>query len=153
MPDRMTLNDDITLGAQPSEAELQAMAQDGFKTVINLRTDGEDMQPLSPDVEGRVVREQGMRYEHIPVSMKDADAALVDRFRRTLHEVEKPVYVHCKLGKRAGAMVMMDHAVRRGWSGEETLEKAAEMGFECDNADLADFVRRYVDQHTEQAAT
>jgi uncharacterized protein (TIGR01244 family) len=150
MPDRMKINDQITLGAQPSEAELKAMSQDGVKTVINLRTRVEDLQPLDPAQEGAVVREHGMGYHHLPVSMKSADASLVDRFRACLDSAEKPVFVHCKLGKRAGAFVMMDHAVRQGWSGQDTLDRAAEMGFECDNEDLASFVRDYVDEHPKE---
>lgn len=145
MPDRMKFNDDVTIGAQPSEAELNALANDGFKTVINLRHDGEDMMPLPPEAEGAVVEQAGLAYRHVPVSMKDADASLVDRFREVLHEAEKPAFVHCKLGKRAGAMVMMDVAAKAGWSGDETLRKAGEMGFECDNEKLASFVRGYVD--------
>lgn len=145
MPDRVRFSDDITIAAQPSEAAFEAMASDGVKTVINLRHDGEDMQPLSPDAERAVVEAKGMAYIHEPVSMKDADASTVDRFRKVLAEADKPVLVHCKLGQRAGAMVMMDHAVRQGWTGDETLTKAKEMGFACDNEKLAAFVREYVD--------
>ena len=150
MPDRMRISEDLTVAAQPSEAELNALADAGFKTVINIRTAGEDMQPLSPEGEGDVVRDAGMAYEHLPVSMKDADAALVDRFRETLAAAEKPAFVHCKLGQRAGAMVMMDHAVRMGWTGQQTLDQAKQMGFDCTNNEkLADFVKRYVDQHAD----
>ena len=147
MPDRMTISDGVTIGAQPSEAELQAMADDGVKTVINIRHDGEDMMPMPPEVEGEVVRDRGMAYVHLPVSMKDADAALVDRFRKQLQQAEKPAFVHCKLGMRAGAMVMMDLAANRGWSGQETLDRAKAMGFDCEgHPKLAAFVKDYVDQ-------
>lgn len=145
MPDRMKITDDITVAAQPSEAELQALAGEGFRTVLNLRHDGEDHQPLAPAAEGEVVREAGMAYVTLPVSMKDAGPALVDRFREALSKADKPAFVHCKLGKRAGAFVMMDHAVKQGWSGQETLDQAAAMGFDCDSEKLADFVRDYVD--------
>ena len=145
MPDRVPFADRITVAAQPSEAEFKTLASQGIRTVMNLRTEGEDMQPLSPDAEGRVVEDQGMAYVHLPVSMKSADADLVDRFRQALAEAERPVVVHCKLGQRAGAMVMMDHAIRQGWTGQETLERAKAMGFACANEKLAAFVRDYVD--------
>ena len=152
VPDRMNISDEVTIGAQPSEAELHAMVEDGVRTVISLRHEGEDMQPLSPDEEGEQVRRLGMRYVNIPVAMDDAGPELVDRFRRALEEAPKPVYVHCKLGKRAGAFAMMDQAVRKGWSGEQTIRKADEMGFECENRQLVDFVRDYVNRRRDQEA-
>ncbi len=150
MPDRMKISDDLIVGAQPSEAELKAMSEDGVKTVINLRAAGEDMQPMSPDKEGHKVKEHGMAYVHLPVSMKEAGPETVDDFRKKLQKAKRPVFVHCKLGKRAGAFVMMDQAVREGWSGKETLKKAEEMGFECDNAKMEDFVRKYVDSRAKE---
>ncbi len=145
MPDRMKFSNDVTVGAQPSEAEFEALAEGGVKTVINVRHDGEDLQPLSVEAEGAVVREAGMDYVNVPVSMKDADFELVDRFRAALDEAAKPAFVHCKLGSRAGAMVMMDHAAKQGWTGAQTLAKAEEMGFECKHEKLAALVRGYVD--------
>jgi uncharacterized protein (TIGR01244 family) len=147
MPERIQINQQITVGAQPSEAELKAMSDEGVKSVINLRTDDEKMQRLDPEAEGRKVRQFGMEYVHIPVSMQQADEELVDKFRHKLDEVAKPVYIHCRMGKRAGAFAMMDQASKKDMQGEETLEKAEEMGFECEEEALANFVRNYVDSH------
>jgi len=145
MPDRMKINEAITIGAQPSEAELKAMAEDGVKAVINLRADGEDMQPMPPEAEGKKVQAFGMKYITLPVAIKEAGPDLVDRFRQALAETPKPVFVHCRLGKRAGAFVMMDQAVQQGWSGQQTLDMAEDMGFECDNEDMEQFVKDYID--------
>jgi uncharacterized protein (TIGR01244 family) len=147
MPDRMKFNEDVTIGAQPSEAELKAMAEEGVRTVINLRTEDESMQRMEPDEESDASRRFGIACETIPVSMDEMGPETVDDFRSTLAQAEKPVFVHCKLGKRAGAMVMMDVAVRQGWSGEEAIRRAKEMGFECENEQMTDFVRNYIDEH------
>lgn len=42
---------------------------------------------------------------------------------------------------------MMNIAVDEGMSGDQTLQKAKEMGFECDQPELEQFVRNYVDSH------
>lgn len=144
MPDRMQINDDVTIGAQPTEAELKAMSEDGFRTVINVRTDEEEMQPMSPGQEAKVAKERGMTYHHLPFDPEQAGREQVDRFRQILADSPKPAFVHCKLGKRAGALVMMDHAVRQHWTGDQTLEKADEMGFECENETIIELVRDYV---------
>jgi len=146
MPDRMKIRDGVIVGAAPSEAELTAMAEDGVQTVISLRTDGEDMQAMTVEQEYDLVRAQGMRFAHVPVSMDNAGPETVDQFREELSRAPQPVFVHCKLGKRSGAFVMMDHAVREGWTGQDTLDEAKRMGFRCDSAELERFVKQYVDE-------
>ncbi len=50
----MKLSDRITVGGQPSAEEIQQIKNAGFATVVNLRTAGEEDQPMSPDEERRV---------------------------------------------------------------------------------------------------
>lgn len=148
MAGKMKINDQVTVGPQPSEAELQQLGQQGFKSVVNFRTDGEEEQPLSPQAESEKVKSAGMEYLHIPVSMDAMGPELVDQFRDKFCDLPKPVFAHCKTGKRAGAMVMMHMAIEQGMTGDQTLQKAKEMGFECDQPGLEQFVRQYVDSHT-----
>ena len=144
----MKINDQVTVGPQPSEDDLQQLSQQGFKTVVNFRAEGEDKQPLSPAAEGDKVQANGMEYLNIPVSMKSMGPELADQFRDQYPNLPKPVFAHCKSGKRAGAMVMMHMAVEQGMTGEQTLQKAEEMGFECDQPELEQFVKDYVDSHS-----
>ena len=146
--DAMKINDEVTVGPQPSEEQLKELARQGFRSVVNFRTDGEDDQPLSPAQEGETVKALGMEYLHVPVSMKSMAPETVDRFRQRYPDLPKPVFAHCKSGKRAGAMVMMHVAAQSGMSGEQTLEQAERMGFRCDQPELKAFVRQYVDRAT-----
>lgn len=148
MSQRIKLNDQLTVGPQPSREEIEALPEQGFKTVINFRTDGEEDQPLSPSEEGAKVKAAGLEYLHVPVSMKSMDSGKVDKFREQLGTLPKPIFAHCKSGKRAGAMSMMHVAVETGMSGQQTLDKAEEMGFECDQPELEGFVKSYVDQRS-----
>jgi uncharacterized protein (TIGR01244 family) len=147
MQDCIKVSDRITVGAQPTPTQIERLAQEGFKTIVNLRTSGEEDQPLSPDAEGDRVRQLGLHYLHIPVSAKALGAEQVDQFRQELSRLPAPMFVHCATGKRSGAFVMMHMAVEAGMSGDETLEKAAQMGFECDVPELKEFVENYVDRH------
>lgn len=147
MTDTMQINDEMTVGGQPTEQEIKTLAKDGYKSVVNFRTEGEEDQPLSPGEEQRKVVAAGMQYLHVPVSMKSMDESKVDAFRKQLKSLPKPVFAHCKTGKRAGAMTMMHVAVETGMTGEQTLKKAKEMGFECDVPQLKELVTSYVDSH------
>jgi len=148
MEKQMQINEQMTVGPQPSENDLQQLKEQGFQAVVNFRTAGEEEQPLSPDEEGEKVRGLGLEYLHIPVSMKEMKTEQVDRFREELDRLPKPIYAHCRSGKRAGAFAMMHVASEQEMSGEATLQQAKEMGFECDKPELEEFVRQYVDQHS-----
>lgn len=141
----MKINDQVTVGSQPREDELQRLGQQGFKSVVNFRKQGEENQLLSPQAEGELVESAGLAYRHIPMSVETIGPELVEQFREKFADLPKPVFAHCGSGKRAGMMVMMHIAVEQGITGEQTLQKAKEMGFECEQPELQQFVRQYVD--------
>lgn len=144
----MKISEEISVGPQPSVEELKDLKHQGFQTIVNFRTEGEEDQPLTPEAEGKKVRELGLEYLHIPVSTEEIKSEQVDQFRQRFDGLPKPVYGHCNTGKRSGAFAMMHIASERGVSGEETIQAAHDMGFECDKPELVEFVRRYVDGHS-----
>jgi uncharacterized protein (TIGR01244 family) len=145
MTEQMQISERVSVGGQPTQDELKKLAQEGFKTIVNLRTEGEEDQPLTPDAEGKQVDELGMDYVHFPVSKDAMSPELEDDFRQRLPSLTAPVFIHCDTGKRAGAFVMIDKAIQEGWSGEDTLRRAEEMGFECEAPEIRQFVKGYVD--------
>lgn len=144
---KIKINDHITVGGQPDEAELRQLARDGFKTVVNLRTEGEQEQPLSPADEGEQVEKLGMAYRHIPVPQTGLTPHAVDAVRSALDGLATPAFIHCHSGMRAGATVMIDTAIKAHWTGERTIETAMDMGFECKAPAMKAFVKNYVDSH------
>jgi len=145
MQKTIRVSDRISVGGQPTESELKEFAHGGFRTVVNLRTANEENQPLKPDEERQVVQASGMEYLHNPVSTDAMNEIQVDEFRRQITKLPKPIFVHCASGKRAGAFVMIHTALEQGLSGEEALRTAEQMGFECDQPKLKEFVKNYID--------
>lgn len=148
MQNTRKIDDHVTTGPQPDEEDIQKLRDRGFKSVVNFRTEGEPEQPLSPGAEAEAVKAAGMEYLHVPVSMESLKPETVDRFRERFSQLPKPVFAHCQSGKRAGAMAMMNVAHAKGMTGEQTLRKAKEMGFECDQPELMEFVKTYVDSRS-----
>lgn len=142
---RTRLNDDVTVSDQPTDAELEQLAADGFRTVINFRTAGEEDQPLSPDDEGRVVKDAGLEYLHYPVNGDLLSVDYVDRFREMYQRLPKPVLAHCRLGARAAVMMLMHYGAEEGLAGEELLEKGKREGYPCDIDSLQQFAKAYGD--------
>ena len=100
-----------------------------------------------PEEEREHAEAAGLTYLHHPVDGEKLSEEVVDSFRDKVADLSGPVLVHCASGKRSGAMVMMHLGAEQGMSGDEVIEKAASMGFECDTPGLERFVRGYVDRH------
>ncbi|MEO0515026.1 MAG: sulfur transferase domain-containing protein [Planctomycetota bacterium] len=133
---KINLNDHgMAVLAQPNEAELRKLAEAGVKTVINLRNDGEDAMPMSVKTEGKVCERLGMDYVSLPVSMRPAaeggaDEKLAIAFEMVLTAAREagPTAVHCKLGQRAGAMVLIALARHQGWDAATAIGEAKRLG-------------------------
>ena len=147
MAHRIRINDGLSVDTgQPTREELERLAQEGFRTVVNLRMAGEQNQPLSPEAEGEAARKAGLDYLHIPVASTDPRPDQVDRFREKLSELPGPVLVHCASGKRSGAFAILQLADQERLSGEDALARARTLGFDWKSPELEGFVKGYLDQ-------
>ncbi len=141
------INDDISVAAfDPDEKSFKEFASKGFRSVINLQTADEE-QNIGHEEEEQLANDNNLKYCHIGVSKENLSNEMVDRFRHELESLPKPVVVHCTSGKRSGAFVMMHLGCKENLSGEDVIEKAEKMGFECDVPELEQFVKKYVSEH------
>lgn len=119
--------DRVLTGGQPSPAQLSAIADAGYRTVVNLRPADEE----SPfEDERRAVETLGMSYALIPV---DGAEGLTDENTRALSEVladdtAYPLVIHCASGNRVGALIALEAAREEGTSPEQALELGLDAG-------------------------
>lgn len=110
--------DGISAAGQPDKAAFEVFANAGYKTVIDMRTEGED-RGLD---EAAVVAELGMTYINMPVA--GLDAISFDNAReldRLLSEVDGPVLLHCGSANRVGALLALRESLA-GASDDDALE-------------------------------
>lgn len=88
----------LMAAGQPTGEQLQLLAEEGYKTVIDLRTSEE---PRGFD-EAEAVRQNGMAYVNLPVPA--LDQATVDRFLEAMRKAERPLILHCASSNRVGAL-------------------------------------------------
>jgi uncharacterized protein (TIGR01244 family) len=102
---------------QPDEASLRAIADAGFTTIVDLRTESEDHGLNEPETVERL----GMTYVTLPI--KDSadvtfdNAATLDRI---LVDHEGRILLHCGSGNRVGALFALREKML-GASSEEAL--------------------------------
>lgn len=125
----------ITIGDQPTEADLIQLKQEGYTGVVNLRNDGEPDQPLSTADEGQKVRALGMDYLHhgvgsAPLTVQGVTA--VCNFIDQHSQGTGKVLVHCRRGPRAVALLLLQQARDQKWTNAEVFAKGKEMGLDLE---------------------
>src|SRR5688572_27546513 len=97
------LDEFMTVGSQPSVMQIRELSRRGFRSIVNLRLDGERGESMKPMDEGKAALEVGLEYGHVPISLENLTPESVERFRREMDRLPAPVYIHCTEGTRARA--------------------------------------------------
>jgi protein tyrosine phosphatase (PTP) superfamily phosphohydrolase (DUF442 family) len=108
------VDDQLITGGQPSEEQLQAVAAQGFQTVINLA-------PISPryslDDEPGLVQSLGMQYHHIPVDWDNPTANDFSAFEGVMQALPTgKTFIHCAANFRVTAFYSLYAQKHLGWS-------------------------------------
>ena len=141
------LDDLITVGSQPSVMQIRELSRRGFRSIVNLRRDGERGESMKPVDECRTALEAGLEYGHVPIALDELTPEIVERFRREMDRLPTPVYIHCGEGTRARAMAMVHVAIEADRTWEEVLEIAASLGLAPDCEETREQIRRYMEAH------
>ncbi len=119
---------------QPKPADIQDLAEAGFRSIISNRPDGEEPdQPNWATIE-QAACDAGMEAQHIPVTpgaISDEDAA---RFGAALDGLPGPTVAFCRTGTRAATLWALSNA--DGRAPDEPIATAADAGY--DTAPLRD---------------
>jgi uncharacterized protein (TIGR01244 family) len=111
---------------QPSGEQIQLLAEEGYKTIVDLRTPGE---PRGFD-EPEAARQNGMAYENIPVNPEFLESASLDRFFEVMKKAEQPVLIHCGSSNRVGAFLYAWWVLEKGVPATEAMANARAAGLQ-----------------------
>ena len=93
---RKVISQQVSVGEQPRESDLEELKNEGVRTVVNLRMAGES-SPLTPAEERALAEKLGLEYHHIPISLDKLDAGQVKELREILQNSHGPVFVHLSI--------------------------------------------------------
>jgi uncharacterized protein (TIGR01244 family) len=137
------MNSDFCTGAQPRLEHLEKLKAEGVKAIINLR----------PPTEHRAAEEEaeakklGLRYFNIPFVFGEPKEEQATEFLKITDDLEnRPVFIHCAAGIRAGALWMIRRVLRDGWTVERAEEEAEKIGLR-ESPHLNEFARKYIERH------
>jgi uncharacterized protein (TIGR01244 family) len=112
----------VLAAGQPTGEQIQLAAEDGYRTVIDLRAAGE---PRGFD-EAQAAKDNGLAYVNIPVA--SLDQAVIDQFLAALKTAERPVLVHCGTSNRVGALWYAHLVLEKGLTEKAAMEQAKAAG-------------------------
>ena len=98
-------NDDFAAAPQIQAHHVPMIAQEGFKTIINHRPDGEagSAQPLSADV-AKAAEIAGVHYHHLPVIRGQYTQEQIEQMAHLINHSPKPIFGFCGSGMRASEL-------------------------------------------------
>ncbi|WP_338413784.1 TIGR01244 family sulfur transferase [uncultured Sphaerotilus sp.] len=135
--DIQSLTAELSVAPQLLIADLRAVAEAGFRSVICNRPDGEGSdQPLFSEIE-RAAQAQGLQIRYLPAESGKVTDQQGAAFGALMAEVPKPVLAYCRTGMRSTTMWALSQAGQRPLP--QIIELASKAGY-----DLKGVVRRIV---------
>ena len=110
--DAAPLTEGIAVTDQIHVAGVAGIAARGFRTLIDLRPDGEEPGQPSSAAIGEAARGQRMMFHYIPTPQGDVPDAVVERLAGAIAASERPVMLYCRSGKRAARVWALAEASR-----------------------------------------
>ncbi len=140
MPDVKKVSDEFSAGGQPSPADLGQLAEQGFKSIVNLRSTDESGALAN---EHQLAEAAGLNYVNVPLQPTEANAELTAQVISELKHLPTPVYFHCGAGARASAAALIAFATQQQLSREALLTKVQELGVNPEQPQLKQFLESF----------
>ncbi|PHJ65649.1 beta-lactamase hydrolase-family protein [Nostoc linckia z18] len=119
------INDELAIAGQITLVQLKQIADEGYKSVVNLRL---------PDETGLLANEKekiellGLYYLNLPFKAQDInDVVMLEIFQR-IAELPKPTLIHCDNSIRSATIVLLYIALKQGIAFDKALQKVINLG-------------------------
>jgi sulfide:quinone oxidoreductase len=119
----------LSVAGQLDRADIDALARNGVRSIINNRPDDEDAGQLSAAEAQKLAEAQGIAYHHIPITAASLSRADVDAFAAALDAAPQPVVAHCRSGTRSTLLWALTR-LRAGAEPQPLIAEAARHGID-----------------------
>ncbi|MCG6134654.1 MAG: sulfur transferase domain-containing protein [Nostoc sp. LLA-1] len=126
MINSIRVSENFTTTGQVIPQQLEQAIQEGFKSVLNLRSP--DELGFKPD-EQQIAESLGLNYVNAPLKLEELNEELITKILEILKELPKPAVIHCAAAMRSTGIALLSIAIEEGLTPEQTLAKARSLGF------------------------
>jgi uncharacterized protein (TIGR01244 family) len=121
------LSESVSVAGQISPADLRAIAEAGFKSIVCNRPDGESPGQFSSQDIATAARLAGLTMAYLPVLTGRVSPQDGREFGDLLNQLPGPVLAYCRSGLRSATLWALSQAGSRPWP--ELVRCAAQAGF------------------------
>ena len=94
----------VNFTGQITPDQVAMIAENGFKTIINNRPDGEEAnQPTSAEIEA-AAKEAGLAYKEVSFAGSELNQNHVETFADFFNQAEQPIFMFCRTGNRSNGI-------------------------------------------------
>ena len=122
------LSERLSVMPQIDPAELNALAEAGFRSIISNRPDGEEQDQPSWAAIEQAARDAGMEARHIPVTPGAITDDAVAEFETAIEELPAPIAAFCRSGMRSASLWALSNVGER--PPEQLIANAASAGYD-----------------------
>lgn len=128
--DLRKLTDELTVAPQIGIDEIATAADQGFKTIICNRPEGEEpSQPITEDM-ADAAGDAGLTFVHQPVISGNMSFDDVDQFSKLIDDMPKPILAYCRSGTRCSTLWALSQARDSTRDVDDILDICASAGYD-----------------------
>lgn len=133
-PNVTLLREGIYIASQLSPDQVGRLRRSGFRSLIDLRPDGEAADQPASSVIDAAARASHLDFRYIPTPHGEIPDAVVDEFEQALDEMPRNTVVYCRTGRRAVRVFALAEASRAdGPAVDEILKMTVQAGFAAED--------------------
>lgn len=122
------INDQVSVAGQITAADVPALKEAGFTTIINNRPDAESPEQPSGGEIAAAAQAAGLAYHHIPLGREGVSPDMVTKTRAVLEGSDGAVLAYCRSGTRSTTLWALSQAGTR--PATEIISAAASAGYD-----------------------
>ncbi|XGV98249.1 MAG: sulfur transferase domain-containing protein [Leptolyngbya sp. BL-A-14] len=119
------ITNELAIAGQPTPDVLQHLAEEGYRSVVNLRSPHENG---FLDDERQKAEYLGLHYANVPIQLDTLNLDNVLQVIQQLTTLPKPMLMHCDSGIRSSIVVLMQLSMEQGIKAEDAFQKVANLG-------------------------
>lgn len=129
------VTDAVYLGGQPEREDWQRLANEGFRLIINVRSD-----PERAAAQAQSAQAAGLAYIHLQIPAYELEAEHLQAFVAALaHAGGSKTLVHCRTASRVALLWMLKRMVMEQWSLEQAEAELQQAGYSEEDMEVFRF--------------
>lgn len=132
---RYPVTDTVLLAGQPEPDDWAHLVAQGFRHVINIRSD-----PERAAVQARNAEAAGLHYTYLPLPAYELEAEHLAHFNAALADAgDEKVVIHCRTASRVALLWMLRRMISEGWSQDGAEQELRAAGYDDDAMETFQF--------------